>query len=749
MTIPRLELTALETSTNCAVFLTQQLHNLIPFESVELFCDSMIALGWTTTHKTLKCFVKHRVDKIKQNCKIIEDKNIRHNLHHVPTDLNPADFTTRGKNTTDLFESELWSKGPKFLQQPREYWPQIWTNSTLIPKWLSSAITEEVVGKEGKLIYSKTEGINEYVVNLTTSSANDPTVYVSNVPFEAVESLSELIEIVQKQFAENAQTKQLDCNDKIKNLYTTATPGIAGHKQRRKAVLYYIIIEHYKEATTQLNSRIAQDMKPMQDQYGLIRHGTRLENSALPQQTIYPIILVREHKLAELATREIHTKNRHIGVEQTVTEIRREYWIQAARQLTRRVINSCTECRKLTGRPFRYPDIPPLPDYRVRKSRPFQNIGLDYFGPLTYLGTSGPQKCWILICTCLVTRNIHLELVSNNGTLEFMLAMRRFFSRRGTPKTVILDNAKTFKLGEKIFNSDIRRLAEEDKAIGTFLDNHPMDWKFITPLSPWKGGIYERLIGIVKKLLYSSGGTGQFKFVELFTIITEIEAIVNSRPISYNTETQDANVPVRPVDFIQPEVTLSVHQNVDILEAMKHPGLTERLTREHLASINNHLAELWKQWEDLYLMQLKEAKTKSKHYTRATPKVGQLVLVEEKLTSRYKWPLARITKLHPDPSTGDIRTVSIVIEKSNLEVLRSVNQLIPLELDEATQNENSNQNSKNCTKPTEPTESSDSKPKEISNLVKKSAKNQQKSNRSYLPRKAKEGITYYNCDTSH
>uniref|UniRef100_A0A8R1ILY8 Uncharacterized protein n=1 Tax=Caenorhabditis japonica TaxID=281687 RepID=A0A8R1ILY8_CAEJA len=46
MTIPRLELTSLETSTNCAVFLTQQLHNLIPFESVELFCDSIIALGW-------------------------------------------------------------------------------------------------------------------------------------------------------------------------------------------------------------------------------------------------------------------------------------------------------------------------------------------------------------------------------------------------------------------------------------------------------------------------------------------------------------------------------------------------------------------------------------------------------------------------------------------------------------------------------------------------------------------------------
>uniref|UniRef100_A0A8R1HTV9 Integrase catalytic domain-containing protein n=1 Tax=Caenorhabditis japonica TaxID=281687 RepID=A0A8R1HTV9_CAEJA len=114
--------------------------------------------------------------------------------------------------------------------------------------------------------------------------------------------------------------------------------------------------------------------------------------------------------------------------------------------------------------------------------------------------------------------------------------MRRFFARRGTSRRVVLDNARTFKLGERIFNGDIKQLCENDEFFTAFLDSQPIERNFITSLSPWKDGIYEQLIVIVKKLLNSSGDTAKLNSLELLTTITEIEGITNSRLIIPNSE---------------------------------------------------------------------------------------------------------------------------------------------------------------------------------------------------------------------
>ncbi|EGT53728.1 hypothetical protein CAEBREN_31324 [Caenorhabditis brenneri] len=547
----------------------------------------------------------------------------------------------------------------------------------------------------------------------------------------------------------------------IMKKYMAAKPGVEGYEERRKAVLYSLILDHYKDTASRMEHVIPEDLNPMQDQFGLIRHGTRLDKSDLPTDTKLPIILIRDHKLTEMIVRDIHLRNKHIGTEQLVAECRRKYWIPKGRQLARKVINSCTQCKRKNGRTFRYPPIPPLPASRVQRSKPFEHIGIDYFGPIYYKGTHSQRKCWVLICTCVVTRNIHLELVSDNGTVEFILAMRRFFSRRGTPKTVTLDNARTFKLGEKIFNNDIKEMAEENDTFTNFMDQHPMEWKFITPLSPWKGGVYERIIGIVKKLLYSSGDTGQFNYVQLFTVITEIEGIVNSRPISHNPENFVEGPVVRPADFISPEVKLGVvHDNgkTDMADA----GVTEKIARSHMAAMNEHMTELWKKWEDSYLTQLKISHNRRQQYTVTPPKVGQVVIMEEKLKARHKWPLARITEIHPN-ELGQIRTVTI--KCNGKEIKRSVNQLIPLEMEfespatmaVPTTKEHSSKNTEPTTKSqdAEPdkrrekskrTTPADSHNPNVRNKIESNdgseASSDQLRTRPFLSRKAKKGINY-------
>ena len=88
-----------------------------------------------------------------------------------------------------------------------------------------------------------------------------------------------------------------------------------------------------------------------------------------------------------------------------------------------------------------------LPGFRVKKSSPFANTGVDFAGPLYIKDGKGMRKTYIALFTCSVT--IHLELVGDLSAPTFIQALRKFSSRRGMPSLMISDNAKTFKVTAK------------------------------------------------------------------------------------------------------------------------------------------------------------------------------------------------------------------------------------------------------------------------------------------------------------
>ncbi|VDI41861.1 Hypothetical predicted protein [Mytilus galloprovincialis] len=90
------------------------------------------------------------------------------------------------------------------------------------------------------------------------------------------------------------------------------------------------------------------------------------------------------------------------------------------------------------------PNVAPFPRSRVSRSLPFQGTGLDYLGPVYVKDGTVMKKRWICLFTCFVTRAIHLEIVNDMTTEEFICAFRRFVSTRGTPSEVISDNASQF-----------------------------------------------------------------------------------------------------------------------------------------------------------------------------------------------------------------------------------------------------------------------------------------------------------------
>lgn len=67
-------------------------------------------------------------------------------------------------------------------------------------------------------------------------------------------------------------------------------------------------------------------------------------------------------------------------------------------------------------------------------------------------------------------------------------------------------------------------------------------------MAPWKGGFYERLIGLVKYSMRKTIARQILQYDDFNTLI-ETEAVINSRPLTYVNEEVEFKV-LRPVDFL-------------------------------------------------------------------------------------------------------------------------------------------------------------------------------------------------------
>ena len=191
------------------------------------------------------------------------------------------------------------------------------------------------------------------------------------------------------------------------------------------------------------------------------------------------------------------------------------------------------------------PRMPPWPKERVNEALPFEYTGLDYFGPLyvkQYPHTSDQKttpckdkKVWVCLFTCLVVRAIHLEIVEDMSADQFLLCLRRFIAKQGTPCRIISDKAKQFKSTRKVLSKAHQEAILSDK-VQDYVTGHGIQWTLIVELAPWMGGFYERLAGITKRALRKTLRVKCFILIQLTTILTEVEAVVNSRPLVYVTD---------------------------------------------------------------------------------------------------------------------------------------------------------------------------------------------------------------------
>ena len=220
-------------------------------------------------------------------------------------------------------------------------------------------------------------------------------------------------------------------------------------------------------------------------------------------QGSYPVYLPPNTVLSEKLTEDAHVLTLNGGVGLTMTYIRRDYWIPRLRRLTKKVIRGCFGCKRFQATALQNPPPGNLPVERTTGSVPFQVVGVDYAGPISYKASCKREtgKAYILLFACSLTRAIHLELLSDQTTEGFIKSFKRFIARRGRPQKVYSDNGRSF-----VAAATWLRAIMKDERMHDYLSRHHITWQFNLSRAPWWGGQFERLVGLVKQALYKSIG---------------------------------------------------------------------------------------------------------------------------------------------------------------------------------------------------------------------------------------------------
>ncbi|EYC23035.1 hypothetical protein Y032_0016g3087 [Ancylostoma ceylanicum] len=693
ITTPKMEINALTMASRLALSIFKALKDRIPIFKwkVFLFSDSQIALHWismSTDKVSAGVLVNNRIKEIRRITEAFMEAGAEVHFKYVRTQENPADAGTRGLTKSQLTE-HMWWHGPEFLSQPPETWPN--------PSFALGSQHEQAIEDNAVLVNM----LAEYPDNDSVGPLLDWKRFASFTAAKRVTSwvllfLSKLMkalpqERILKVLANLPELQLIGIPSRIDRLDATTM----------RAAQISLIRNHQRLfLTSAYRKSMENTLRLFQDDRTIWRSKGRLDNSSLSEECKNPIFIAPKTELATLLTQEAHGKY-HRGIEHTIATVREQYWIPRLRQLVRHIVHHCILCRRFNGLPYRYPDSVNLPPRRVQRSRPFQHIGLDFFDLPPILEQDIPSKTYGCIFTCAVTRLIHLEVVKSMSTEDFLNALRRFIARRGTPESITCDNAPTFLLSANIL-ADGSRSQALDNTIHNVMVNHEIQWKHITAYAPWQGGFYERLIKSVKHSLYKAMRNEHHHTLDhLTTVITEVEACLNSRPLTYQSSDHDDLTQIRPIDFLQRDMTISFPYastttsiDADYLPPEEVRTLQTRIQAEEALKSSCALTEkFWKIWRNHYVTNLREQhkwNISGKRHSNKAPTTGDVVLVSDPVLPRNEWKMARITETHPGLD-GEIRDVELVTATKR-KIRRPVNLLIPLEIEEPKSAETNKEN---------------------------------------------------------
>lgn len=511
LSVPRLELQA--ALLGARLIKTAEAELDIKITKRVLWSDSITVLRWITTEpRTRHMYVTHRLGEISELTQCSE-------WRWVPTSANPADCATRSEGDARK-NNALWFEGPEFLKQSESSWP------------ISEALT-----RTAKQTIDKMETLPARVCIVRVNHSDLP-ITGRFLGWRGLLAVARRVKSFVNRWRGQISDEEREESERAAEFWLREIQAQSFSSE---------LLAARRSAPMPKNSCLGK-LQPFLDKIGLLRAMGRVTKFNNVEFNNNPIILEGAHPITKLLLREYHRRFHHGSNETVVNELRQKYYVTGVRQALRSISYNCLTCKLLRAKP-RIPLMAPLPAGRLAYGqRPFTHCGVDYFGPMSVKIGRRREKRWGVLFTCLTTRAVHIELASTLSASSAIMALQRLAARRGCPSVLYSDNGTNFRGACTELATEIRRMDTEKQHM--YALRNGMKWVFNPPDAPHMGGAWERLVRSIKVALRVILKEQAPSEETLYTLLTEAEHCVNSRPLTHVSIDPRDNEALTPNHFL-------------------------------------------------------------------------------------------------------------------------------------------------------------------------------------------------------
>ena len=615
--IPRLELL----SALVLARLVSSVKMIVNFSKVCLWSDSATVLHWLNmSHTNFKPFVSSRIQEIKEL--LIDTPDC---FRYIKSSMNPADSLTKPISVSKFFR---WHEGPNFLMSSE-------------PDWLNNFSVQPSTDDVHHTTQTELRKPSNNIYHLTEFNLID----FEEDLLRRLSSWKKLVRVV-------AWLMRPLKNCRSKSPALSATELIDAKNR-----LFWLAQESLRRSDE--HQRKKKNLQPSDEHPSLLRIHGRLTNFQQLEEAANPIALPSTSKIVRLYAQHMHELLGHQGYRVLIVNLRAiGIYILRGKQIFKSISAKCVKCR-IARRELLQQQMGQLPAFRFKTNcPPFTSVALDYFGPVKIKKTRNIviDGC-VLLISCNTTRVIHLELTQTQSTDDFLMAWRRFVTKRGVhPIHAYSDQGKAFVGAQRILNKwfetwDKTKVSDFMTSLNTTFQ---FSWEFNVPQASHMNGAVESLIRSCRKALETACDHHKrsYSFSEWETIISEINYLVNSRPLFPNAVDDLDEEPFTGNTLLYP------HGQPTVLQPEEHGIHNLRLSIKAAQSFIN---VFWDSWMRNMPPQLL---LRSKWFRpRKNLKEGDYVIVmqpgiKNKAAPRGLWEHALVEKTIPG-SDGLVRKVEL------------------------------------------------------------------------------------------
>ena len=644
---PRLELQAARLSARMRATIIQELEEETGgFENIVMWTDSECVIKQLNDTETrFKVYFANRLSEIQALTNVAD-------WRWVPSSQNPADDLTKGLSAQD----PKWGRfhnGPDFLWRREEEWPAKQVVTRPFPAHILATTAEVKKAPPTPWVIRVSQKISTWRGKLRRIALFRKSLvnYVSRrrggvLPCGAASNMTPT----------NAELADAE------RLLVKAIQSISFDAE----------LDSLRRSNPDGMQRVAAKsplaaLHPFIDDAGILRCKGRLQHDEeLDFEAKNPMILPHGDDNVSSLIRHLHFRFLHAGVEQVLGESRRRFWITKGRRSVSRVIRACVPCQ----RQFKAPQkqlMASLPEVRTRRCLPFENSGVDIFGPaLCKIAGRAFHKVYVALFTCMATRAVHFEVLRSMSASCFIDALLRFHARRPAIRHLFSDNGTNFTASDKELRAEMESwnlsASPEMQMVG-------IQWTFNPPVAPHRGGVWERLVQSAKRHLAFVLQQDNLHIENFATVLAQAELAMNSRPITYVSDEPGIHA-LRPLDFLCPGIYAS--SGCDIVPPSPPDAEALKYTWRQSRSL---VDAFWRRWRRDYISAL-QARPKWRSAEKDLV-VGDIVLMVDDQCRRGDWRTGMVIKTRGDDF---VRTV-VVRTTAGKEFERDRTKVVRLELD--------------------------------------------------------------------